>query len=624
MFRTPRERKVVLGLLLMVVTLALYNPVARNGFVNFDDDRYVTDNPQVRAGVHWSTISWAFNSFDQANWHPLTWLSHALDCQLFRLNPAGHHYTNLLLHAINALLLFLILQWFTGYTARSLMVAALFAVHPLNVESVAWVAERKNVLCMLFFLLALAAYGSYVRRPGVMRYLLVALLFAMGLMSKPMVITLPFVLLLLDYWPFRRFAWGQPPSSVTAESGSAAACGHSDSMLSGALATQPPWRLCLEKLPLLALSAGSAVITMVAQRAGGAVLTSAAHSPLLRLENVLISYVLYINKSVWPSHLAALYPYPHALPAWQVAASAVFLLAVTCAVLKYGEHRYLVVGWFWYLGTMLPMIGLVQVGNQAMADRYVYLPLIGLFIIIVWGTAEWAGSRQLSAKYLAAAGLTILLALCAVTRIQISYWHDDYSLWARALAVTQGNFVAENNLAHALIKQRRYDEAIVHFRAAAALEPGDPVSQLNLGIYAEEHGDLRQAAARYEYVLRLATESQIRASAYTNLGTIYFAIHDYAQAQRNFDSAMKLKPVFPAALLDMGLIAQNAADWNRAADYFAQFVAVSPSDVGYLLLAHALHQAGRHDDADRAYQQALRLSNDINQAQQRAAQLAAQ
>lgn len=612
----------------MVVTLALYNPVARNGFVNFDDDRYVTDNPQVRAGVHWSTISWAFNSFDQANWHPLTWLSHALDCQLFRLNPAGHHYTNLLLHAINALLLFLILQWFTGYTARSLMVAALFAVHPLNVESVAWVAERKNVLCMLFFLLALAAYGSYVRRPGVMRYLLVALLFAMGLMSKPMVITLPFVLLLLDYWPLRRFAWGQPPSSVTAESGSAAACGHSDSMLSRALSralvTQPLWRSCLEKLPLLALSAGSAIITMVAQRAGGAVLTSAAHSPLLRLENVLISYVLYINKSVWPSHLAALYPYPHALPAWQVAASAVFLLAVTCAVLKYGEHRYLVVGWFWYLGTMLPMIGLVQVGNQAMADRYVYLPLIGLFIIIVWGTAEWAGSRQLSAKYLAAAGLTILLALCAVTRIQISYWHDDYSLWARALAVTQGNFVAENNLAHALIKQRRYDEAIVHFRAAAALEPGDPVSQLNLGIYAEEHGDLRQAAARYEYVLRLATESQIRASAYTNLGTIFFAIHDYAQAQRNFDSAMKLKPVFPAALLDMGLIAQNAADWNRAADYFAQFVAVSPSDVGYLLLAHALHQAGRHDDADRAYQQALRLSNDINQAQQRAAQLAAQ
>src|SRR5258708_1034368 len=475
MFRTPRERKMVLGLLLMVVTLALYNPVARSGFVNFDDDRYVTDNPQVRAGVHWGHYSGAFKSVDQEKWPPLNWPSHAPDCPLFRLNPAGPHYTNLLLHAINALLLFLILQWFTGYTARSLMVEALFAMHPRNVESVAWVAERKNVLCMLFFLLALAAYGRYVRRPGIVRYLVVALLFAMGLMSKPMVITLPFVLLLLDYWPFRRFAWGQPPSSVTAESGSAAACGHSDSMLSGALATQPPWRLCLEKLPLLALSAGSAVITMVAQRAGGAVLTSAAHSPLLRLENVLISYVLYINKSVWPSHLAALYPYPHALPAWQVAASAVFLLAVTCAVLKYGEHRYLPVGWFWYLGTMLPMIGLVQVGNQAMADRYVSLPVIGLFIIIVWGTAEWAGSRQLSAKYLAAAGLTILLALCALTRIHLSYWHDDYSLWARALAVTQGNFVAENNLAHALIKQRRYDEPISPFRPPPPLQPTNPL-----------------------------------------------------------------------------------------------------------------------------------------------------
>src|SRR6267378_724430 len=337
-FRSPGQRKLVLGLLLVVVTLALYNPVSRNGFVNFDDDRYVTDNPQVRAGIRWSTISWAFTSLDQANWHPLTWLSHALDCQLFHLNPAGHHYTSLLLHAMNALLLFLILQWFTGYTARSLMVAALFAVHPLNVESVAWVAERKNVLCMLFFLLALAAYGWYVRRPGIVRYLGVAILFGMGLMSKPMVITLPFVLLLLDYWPLGRLWWGRAPSR--------AACSNSDSRF--IVASPPPLgRLCLEKLPLLALSAGSAIITMMAQRAGGAVLSSAEHSPLLRLENAVVCYVLHIKKAIWPSHLAALYPYPHTLSAWLVAASTLFLLAVTCAVLKYREHRYLLVGWFW-------------------------------------------------------------------------------------------------------------------------------------------------------------------------------------------------------------------------------------------------------------------------------------
>jgi len=612
-FRSPAQRKLVLGLLLVVVTLALYNPVSRNGFVNFDDDRYVTDNPQVRAGLHWTTISWAVTSLDQANWHPLTWLSHAFDCQLFQLNPVGHHYSSLLLHATNALLLFLILQWFTGYTARSLMVAALFAVHPLNVESVAWVAERKNVLCMFFFLLALAAYGWYVRKPGIVRYIAVAFLFVCGLMSKPMVITLPLVLLLLDYWPLGRMRFSSNGGS-----------NDNDAKASFAASAQPLSRLCLEKIPLLALSAGSAAITMMAQRAGGAVLTSAAQAPVLRLGNAIVCYALYIKKAIWPSHLAALYPYPHALPAWEVAAAALFLLVVTCAVLIYREHRYLVVGWFWYLGTMVPMIGLVQVGNQAMADRYAYLPLIGLFVMIVWAAAEWAGTRHASTRLLAAAGLTILLALSVVTHIQLSYWHDDLTLWAHALAVTQNNFVAENNFASALIRQGRNDEAIVHFRAASALEPQDATSQLNLGIYAQENGDLRQAAARYAYVLQLATDTQLRASAYANLGTVYFALHDYGQAQQNFDSAVKLKRVFPIALLDMGLIVEKNNDWNRAADYFARFVAVDPNDVGYLLLAHAFRQAGRDEDATLAYQQAQRLSNDIEQAQRRAASLEAQ
>jgi protein O-mannosyl-transferase len=595
-FRSPAQQKLVLGLLLVVVTLALYNPVSRNGFVNFDDDRYVTDNPQVRAGLHWSTVAWAFTSIEQANWHPLTWLSHALDCHLFGLNPVGHHYVNLLLHVANALLLFLLLQWFTGYTARSLLVAALFAVHPLNVESVAWVAERKSVLGMFFFLLTLAAYGWYVRKPGVARYLAVAVLFAMGLMAKPMVITLPFVLLLLDYWPLRRTR---------------------------------PWRaLCLEKLPLMALSAASAVITMIAQRAGGAVLTSAAHDPRLRLENAVVGYALYIKKAVWPSHLAALYPYPHGLPAWQVGAAGLVLATITFAVVKCRERRYLLVGWLWFLGTMVPMIGVVQVGNQAMADRYAYLPMIGLFVMAIWAAAEWANAHTASAWYLAAAGLVILTAFSVVTGVQILYWHDDLTLWSHALAVTQNNFVAENNFAGALIQRGRYDEAVTHFRAANALEPGDATSHLNLGIYAQQHGDLRQAAVRYSYVLRLATDTQLRASAYANLGTIYFAWRDYAQAQQNFDSAARLKPAFPVALLDMGLIAQKTAggsdDWNRAASYFAQFVSAQPSDVGYLLLARALEQAGRSDDAKLAYQQAQALSTDLARARQQADRLLAQ
>ena len=632
LFRARAQRKWVLCLLLVAVTLALYNPVARNGFVNYDDDRYVTDNPHLRSGIGLNTISWAFTSLDQANWHPLTWLSHALDYRIFRLGPAGHHDTSVLLHVANTLLLFLILQWFTGYTGRSLMVAVLFAVHPINVESVAWVAERKNVLCMFFFLLAVAAYGWYLRRPGVGRYALVTILFAMGLMSKPMAVTLPLVLLLLDYWPFRRMRFsGMVDPHVEASSARNEGIGYSHARFF--VETRPVGKLFLEKIPLLLLSVASATITMIAQRAGGAVLTSAAHAPFLRLENVVVCYVRYIEKAIWPAHLAVLYPYPHALPAWQAAASAIFLVSVTWAVLKYRARRpYLLIGWLWYLLTMFPMIGLIQVGNQAMADRYTYLPFIGLFILTVWAIAEWAARRQVSTRSLTIAGVAIVFSLAAVTRIQIRYWHDDLSLWSHALAVTKNNYVAENNFAHALTKQGRPDEAIVHFRAASDLEPDDPVSELNLGIYAQEHGDLQQAVARYDLVLQLATDTDLRATAYANLGTVYFALHDFDRAQCRFDAAIQLKRVFPIVLLDMGLIAQNAAtkaasgnnDWNRAANYFEQYVSADPTDVGYFLLANALQQSNRGSEAKLAYQQALKLSNDIDKTRQRAAHLAGQ
>ncbi len=605
-FDSPRTRTLVFCLLLAVATLVLYNAVAHNEFVNFDDDHYVLANAHVRAGIRWSTISWAFTSLEQANWHPLTWISHAFDCQLFQINPAGHHYVNLLLHAANVLLVFLILQWFTGYTGRSLMVAALFAVHPVNVESVAWVAERKNMLCMFFFLLTVGAYGGYVRKPGVGRYLAVAALFAMGLMSKPMVITLPFVLLLLDYWPLGRLNFSGDAELVGANS------------VGETFADGPRtlgW-LCLEKIPLVALSVGSAIVTMVAQKAGGAVVSTAMRSSVLRLENAVVCYVRYIGKALWPSNLAALYPYPHSLPSWEVAVSAVLLLAVTGAVLKYRAHRYLLVGWFWYLGTMVPMIGLVQVGNQAMADRYAYLPFLGLFGMVVWGVTEWAGSRHVPAKYLAVAGLVVVVGMSVVTHAQVSYWHDDLSLWSHALAVTQDNFVAENNFGTTLAQQGRFEEAIVHFRTAEALEPDDPESQQNLGIYAQQHGDTKQAAARYALVLRLATDSQIRGSAYANLGTIYFASRDYARARENFEAAIKLNRVFPVALIDLGLIAQKDGDWSHAIDYYARFASMEPSDVAFLLLAQALDQGGHAADGERVRQQAMRISDNIAQAQQ--------
>jgi protein O-mannosyl-transferase len=595
------KKEALICLLLVLCTLAVYSSAFRHGFISYDDDRYVTDNPQVTAGLRWSGVVWAFTTFEQANWHPLTWISHQTDSQFFHLNPAGHHATSIFLHAIDAVLLFLSLRWFTGSVGRSAIVASLFAVHPLNVESVAWVAERKSVLSMLFLLLAIAAYGWYARKPGIGRYALVMLLLAAGLMAKPMVITLPFLLLLLDYWPLERMRIG----SDGQEAGKSFA-----------------W-LCLEKVPLLVLSAASAVITMIVQRAGGAVISTKHVSIWMRIGNSILCYAVYIEKMFWPRQLAILYPYPHSLVRWQVALAAIFLAAVTWLVLQHRDRRYLVVGWFWYLGAMVPMIGLVQVGNQAMADRYAYLPMIGLFLMIVWGVADCARSIHLQPSYAAAAGVAAILLLGLATRAQLDYWRDDYTLWSHALQVTSQNFVAESNLGLALMREGRRDDAIAHFRTASGIEPGDPTSQFNLGVYAQEQGDWKQAAARYEAVLSLTPDKQLRASAYANLGTIYFSLRDYPRAKLAFESVLKLDRVFPIVLQDLGLIAQKNGDTAEAIRYFSELTTVDPSDIHFFLLAQTFHQAGRDADAVWAYQQAVRLSKDINQTRAAANQMEA-
>ena len=391
MFASPEKRNPVVCLLLAVVTLALYNPVNRHPFVNYDDDRYVTENAHVRQGLTAETFTWALTSTEQANWHPLTWMSHALDVSLFRLNPAGHHFTSILLHVVNVMLLFLLLMWGTERLAPSLFVAALFAMHPINVESVAWVAERKNVLCTTFFFLALWAYGWYARKPDWKRYLVVAALFAAGLASKPMVITLPFVLLLLDYWPLRRVR------SESAETNQVPAFQWS--------------RLALEKLPLLALSAASAVITMHAQQSGGAVRTTAEVSFGVRIANAIYAYAMYLWKMVWPARLAPLYPHPgDSLSAWQVLVAGVVLIAITAIAWRLRARRYLLVGWLWFLGTLVPVIGLVQVGEAAMADRYAYIPLIGIFVMIAFGVADWSTQRKFG-FWAGVPGVAVLVAL---------------------------------------------------------------------------------------------------------------------------------------------------------------------------------------------------------------------
>ena len=520
-----------LGLLLVVATVGLYYPVSSHPFVNYDDNVYVTDNAQVKSGLNWDTVQWAFTTSEAGNWHPVTWLSHAFDYQLFQSDPAGHHNTNLLLHVLNVLLLFWVLQQATGFTGRSWMVAALFALHPINVESVAWISERKNLLSMLFFLLALGAYRWYVSEPRTSRYAVVAAFFALGLMAKPQVITLPFVLLLWDYWPLRRMAIAGHPAAI-------------DTPDDGALPQRSFSWLIGEKLPLVALCGASVFITMEAQQAAGAMHTVKNSFPLsIRLGNAIVCYARYLGKAFWPSRLALIYPHPGAsLKTWEVLAALVLLLAVTALVLRERRRRYLLVGWFWFLGTMVPMIGLVQVGEQAMADRYAYLPFIGLFIMVCWGVADWAGQRKVSAAVLAGASVVVLVALSVVAYRQLGYWRDNVILWTHIIEVTPPNYIAQDDLGGALLNTGQLEEAMKHFHAAAAIYPLDPFSNLNLAIYAQQQGDPQQAIARSEIVLSRTPSPRMRAKAYTTMGLAYRDQGDYAKSQEYLEAAQRERP----------------------------------------------------------------------------------
>jgi tetratricopeptide (TPR) repeat protein len=595
LFSSPEKRNVILCLLLVAATLALYNPVNRHPFVNYDDDRYVVENPHVHNGLGWDTIAWAFTSTQEANWHPLTWLSHALDYRFYHQNPTGHHFTSLLIHAANAVLLFLLLSSATGQTGPSLFVALLFALHPINVESVAWVAERKNVLSTFFLLAAIGAYGWYAQKPHWQRYLAVPASFALGLMSKPMVITLPLVLMLLDYWPLDRIE-GIPVTTLPAPRFSRA-------------------RLFAEKLPLLVLSAVSAVITMQAQQAGGAMRSTAQFSLGVRLENAVVAYAMYLWKTIWPSHLAPIYPHPgDSLATWRVAASVLMLVAVTGVVVKFRSKRYLLAGWLWFLGTLVPVIGLVQVGDQAMADRYAYIPLIGIFVMVAWGAADWADSRHIGAIALVIPAACVLLALSAATYRQLGYWSSNYDLWTHALAVTDRNFIAHDNLGGALLLLDKADEAYSHFLAAAEINPRDPMSRSNLGAYLQEHGHLDEAIDQYKRVISLTSDPGLLAATYANLGAAYRALGADEQARQNYEQAIRLNSSQSNAYLGLGQLQEKQNKLDAAISDYSRSVDLSPTDRGFVLLGHALERSGRPAEALAAYHQALKISPDLVEA----------
>lgn len=590
---------VVLGLVLVLASLVLYNPAGRYPFINYDDDHYITENAQVCQGLHWSTIRWAFTTTTEANWHPLTWLSHELDWQLFHLNPVGHHYVNVLFHAANVYLLFLVLLQATGQVWRSWMVAALFALHPINVESVAWIAERKNLLSMFFFLLALAAYRWYAQKPHVARYSLVTMLFALGLMAKPQVITFPFVLLLWDYWPLRRTASDANNSSILAVS-------------DHAMPTYSFLRLILEKLPLLALSAASAAITLRAQVASGAVRSMQQVPLAVRLGNAALSYARYLGKAFWPSCLGIMYPYAGASILRVVIAFLVLAVISACAIAA--RRRYLRVGWLWFLGTLVPMIGLVQVGVQAMADRYAYLPFIGLFLMVVWGTAEIVHARRWPAWVLAAACLIALTALGITARRQLSYWSNNVSLWSHTIAVTVPNFQAEEHLAIALAAQGLSQEAGVHFERGVAIDPTNAKGDLNLAVYDQTQGHTEQAIELYRNVLQISSDQKLEAEALGNLAVAYRQLRNYSQAEATYRIAVRLSPDNHNTWLGMGLLEQKLGNCDEAAGAFSRSAALRPSPVDYLLLETALQRCGRSSEATAAHEKARQISDDLRLA----------
>jgi tetratricopeptide (TPR) repeat protein len=644
----------VLCLLLGLATLAVYWPAGWNGFVDYDDADYVTANPHVQSGLTWDTVVWAFTTGHASNWHPLTWLSHALDCGLFGQRPGPHHRVSVALHVANTLLLFLLLWRMTGARWRSFLAAAFFGLHPLHVESVAWISERKDVLSGLFFLLTLGAYTIYVEKlrartqgqpesaPQSLRlgllvgsplrscplfyYVLSLICFTLGLMSKPMLVTVPFVLVLVDYWPLRRVR--RP-------------------------ALGP---LVLEKAPFLALSLASSVVTFLAQRKGGAVSTVL---PLTaRLANAVISYVRYMAKMLWPAKLGVLYTHPGHWPVFEVIAAACFLAVVTGAVVLLAQRRpSLAAGWFWFLGMLVPVIGLVQVGIQSMADRYMYLPMIGLLVLLLWNVPDLLPPRAWRADALGLAAALALAACAALTVRQEGYWHDSEALFGHAVTVTDKNYLAYNNLGfylsrqgrtaeamenyrrsleinpnyddalnnvgYALAGQKKYEEAIGYYQAALRIRPNHAEVHNNLGNAVSELGRIDEAIQHY--MITLAQEPD-HADAHNNLGVALAMKGQLDEAILHFRKAIRLKPDDPSGHSNLGnaLAVQHKLD--EAIQEYEQALRLKPEDAqAHNNLANALVGQGKLEPAIGQYEEALRLNANNPEAHANlAAALAAQ
>lgn len=558
----------IICLLLAVITLAVYFPTLHHGFINLDDNGYVTDNRHVHAGLTDASVRWAFTSTEEANWHPLTWLSHMADCAVWKLNPEGHHLSAIVLHTMNVLLLFLLLFMLTGHAWRSAFVAALFAIHPLHVESVAWVAERKDVLSTFFWILTTIAYVYYARRPQVGRYVFVVVLFALGLMAKPMLVSLPVTLLLLDYWPLGRFSHG--------------------------------WKLVWEKVPLFALTLASCIVTYIAQL-GTAVASLERYSVGVRIANALVSYAKYLLHMVWPANLVIFYPHQGTrILGWQPAVAVIVLALLTIFALRTGKRRpYLIFGWLWYVVTLVPVIGFVQVGNQAMADRYTYIPLIGIFVAITWAVCELfekpapeaqpvpqkpqrKGKNRGQEKtvtrstapnpVLAVAGVIVLAILLPLCYQQVGYWKDTATLFKHDVQVYPNDAAAHILIAYA-VQDSDPEQAVDHYRESLRIDPKFNDACLNLASILAKQGMWDEAERQY---IELLSRQPKNTRVYTNLGNVLIKKGDTRGAFQRFSQAIRVDPKYAEAYYNLGGLLMDDRRYDEAAKCFVKTVELQP------------------------------------------------
>jgi len=561
----------LIGLLLAAVTLTLYWPVQHFEFVNFDDGLYVTGNRHVQGGLSMEGLTWAFTSFHAGNWHPLTWISHMADFEAYQLNAGGHHWTNVLIHTVSTVLLFLVLSSMTGVLWCSALVAALFAIHPLHVESVAWVSERKDVLSGFFWILTMGAYTHYAKNPSLRRYLLVLVSFGMGLLSKPMLVTLPFVLLLLDYWPLKRLAGTRTAFDPWVYAGGTAG-------RAGLL------RLIVEKVPLFIVAAAACIVTLIAQREVGALWTLEKMPFEQRIANAFVAYMEYIRKMLWPADLSVLYPHAGMPPAWKTGLAVTLIASLSyVAVRKAREMPFLLVGWLWYLGTLVPVIGIIQVGSQSMADRYTYLPLVGLFLAAAWGAKSLVEKRPLLKPVVIACVIVALAGLPIPSRVHVETWKNSVTLFEQALRMTEVNPLAHHNIGAYYLERNECQKAVPHFLMALEAKKDYPYALSNLGVCTSRGNDPERALRLFDKAIRIEprfTKARIDRAIYLmRLGRL-------EEAGMDFLEILKMKPDHEAAHTNLGLIFVQQGKLGDAEAHLREALRVNPRN------AEALNNLG--------------------------------